>query len=134
MKKLLFCIVILLLLFFFRDGLNEYWIEHFSEEANDSSWLISGRHSIDNKLSGSDFSISIEHLNTFENKIQKELQRIKPNSSASSRKYHRNLVCELSVVYKKIAMLYLQNGDNELYIKFVGISQAQLAECANLKE
>lgn len=134
MKKLIFCIIVLLLLLFFRDGLNEYWIEHFSKEADESSWLISERNSISNDLSVPGFSFAIEHLITFDNKIQKELQRIKSDNTESSHKYRRKLTCELSVVYKQIAMQYLQNGDDELYMQFIGKSQAELAECANLKQ
>lgn len=132
MKKLLFCIIGLLLLFFFRDGLNEYWIEHFGPKTDESSWLVNGRNSIATDLSGSDFAISIEHLITFKDKIEKELQRIKSSNTESSRKHRGKLVCELSVVYKKMAMLYLQNGDEELYMQFIGKSQAELAECADL--
>ncbi len=133
MKKLIVFIILLLLLFFFRENLNEYWIKHFSEKTHESSWLLSERNSLYDDLSGTDFSIAIESLTRFQTKIQNELNRVKSENGESTRGYRRNLVCELAAVYKKMAMQYLQNGEEEMYMKFIGKSQAELTECANLK-
>lgn len=133
MKKLLFFAALIITLFFFREGLNQYWIKHFDSKADESSWLLSERKSIDRKLSSSDLSFSIRILTTFKDRIQNELNKVNSNSHESSEKYHRNLVCELAVAYKKIAMLHLQNGADEMYMQFIGMSQEKFVECADLK-
>lgn len=130
MKKFIFIVVLLLSLFFFRDELNQYWIQHSGEKVNDPiAWFLTERNALYNGLPNMGFTMYIEELRDFERKISTELN--KHADKDISRGHRRNLVCELAVVHKKMAMRYLQNGDTELYMEHIRLSQEQLAECAN---
>jgi len=132
MKKLLAVITLLAILFFFREQLTDYSSQFFKNSENPLVWTGNRRTRLNSELQNMDFSSSITALQDFENDIQKELKNLQSTDDKRSHSFRRQLICELAVIYKKAAMQYLENGDEELYIKFIAKSQTQLAECADL--
>jgi hypothetical protein len=136
MKKILILIGILLILFFFCGHLTGYWTQFFGEVKEDpTEWLVQKRDGFYLSLPEMDFTTAIQSLSDFENSINENLSGLNKSEEDEDNKraYHRSLICELAVVYKKTAMLYLNNGKDDLYIAYTRKSQDKLVECANLK-
>jgi hypothetical protein len=80
------------------------------------------------------FTLAMAALQDFEKEIAQDLQ-VQANIS-DDKKHQRSrrvLVCELAVVYKKMAMRYLYNGNDQSYMEYIRKYQNALAECSNMK-
>ncbi len=81
-----------------------------------------------------DFLSSVTTLQDFENDIKNSLRDLKKNTDEKVHSFRRQLICELAVVYKKLAMQYLGNGDTEMYMEYIQESQNRLSDCADLRK
>lgn len=138
MRKLLVFLIVLLVVFVFRDHLNRYWVSvssHIDEE-EPMGWVAERSESLYNDLPQMDFESAIASLEDFERSITISLARLDETAEdeQSRRRYSRNLICELAVVYRKMATVYLNRGEDELYIRYMEKSRQKLAECSELKE
>lgn len=80
-----------------------------------------------------DFMSALHALQNFEKDIEHGLAELEKQDNTDSRKYRRRLECELAIVYRQTATLYLQQGDDENYMTFIQKSQEQVQICSNLK-
>jgi len=137
MKKILFLVVVLVVIFFFRGQLPGYFHEYFTAKQDDPiEWFYQQRDTLYADLPDFDFTLAIKSLNNFESTIQKNMLELSKSDLIDDQKrsFHRNMICELVVVYRKMAMQYLNHGEDDFYIEYIRKSQDKLAECSNLKE
>ncbi|MEE4243473.1 MAG: hypothetical protein V2I36_18585 [Desulfopila sp.] len=138
MKKLILFIIVLAAIFLLRDQLNPYWIKfHTQVDADDPiGWLVERRDTLYRDLPEMNFDTAIASLMHFEAKIKESLFGIDETAADEEqrRSYHRNLICELAVVYKKLAMAHMGKGEDELYVAYMQKSRDELAECAHFRE
>jgi len=136
MKKLLVIIGILILIFLFKDQLNPYWIEFYPSFKKDEpmTWVMTEGEELYRDLPEMDFDTAILSLKNFETKVTGNLQKLGEMGleEEQRRTYRRKLICELAVVYKKLAMFHMSKGNDDLYIKYIQKSRDKLAECADL--
>ena len=78
-----------------------------------------------------EFSNASSALSDFQKSILSSLADIREikDDGSRSRRYKRNLICELVVVYKKAAIVYPSNGD----VNFIRKLQNPLSLCVDLK-
>ncbi len=138
MKKLFVFIIVIVLMFLFRDQLNPYWITLYSHIKQDEpmGWLAQRSDSLYRDLPEMNFETAVFSLEDFEAEITEGLANIDEMDVGEDqrKRYHRNLICELAVVYKKMAMSHMSKGNDDLYIKYTRKSRDTLAQCADLSE
>jgi len=137
MKKLLVFIVVLLVIFFFRGHLTGYWIEFFDSEPDKftAEWLVKKRDKLYAELPDLNLLMAKKALSDFEGTIRTELAELEKAEGDERKKktYRRNLICELPVIYRKLASFYLQNGEDQQYMEYIQKSQAEMVECTELR-
>lgn len=130
MKKIIVAVILIILIFFFKEDLADQYRQHFPEEQVDLPWMDRGKENIDLSIAKADFDTSIVLLQEFESKLQKEIEGIAAESNDTKRRqYRRQLICELAALYKKMAMQYLQNGQEMMYMQYIGEYRDQLQVC-----
>ncbi len=133
MKRLIIIATLLFVIFAFRENLNMYAITFFGQQESNKGWVRTKGEKLYGQIPKMDLAIAIIELGDFEKSLQAELESINNLDSEQGRILRRNLVCELTVVYKKMAQLYLQDGNLDAYYEYVGKSNTQLEECADLR-
>ena len=137
MKKLLVFILVLLIIFFFRGHLTGYWIKFFDSEPDKftAEWLVKKRDKIYVELPELDILMAKKALTEFESSIKAELAKLDKTEGDERKKknYRRNLICELPIIYRKMATVYLQNGEDQQYMEYIQKSQAKMVSCTELK-
>jgi len=129
MKKIVIIIVLLLAVFIFRARLLDISMPFFNKKETSHDWVIITRNKVYNDLNGLDFKPSLDLLDDFSQGLKAELGRSQYVDS-HERGIKRYVICELAVVYEKMALLYLHNDSYEKYIEFLQKSRERLTECA----
>ena len=136
MKRLLVFLIVLLIIFLFRGQITGYWVQFFGESKdNPMSLFTQERDRLYTELPDLEFSLAIEELNNFEKSIHSSLATLDKSNEDDRKKknYRRNLVCELAVIYQKMAASYLSHGDENLYMNYTRKSQEQFVACAEIR-
>ncbi len=124
----------LVIVFFYRQELQQYIHAFFSSEEEPFEWVRFRSENLYPQLPTMDFMSAINTLQHFEQDLEHELAKLEKQDEADSQTSRRRLECELAVIYRHTASLYLQQGDDENYMVFLQKTQDQVQLCSNLKD